>query len=122
MRGCAQRRQDYLLRSGIFHVVLNPQIAPRWAVHTFWGQGDPTAESGLLLRGTPCCLATLGLWKCKHCSETSPDCAMLGSCWGRSSLDWADFSLVLKVCHVTDLFGPFCLCLSSASCVGRMGR
>lgn len=43
-------------------------------------------------------------------------------CWGRSPLGWADFSLVLKVCHVTGLLGPFCLCLSRASCVGRMGR
>lgn len=98
MRGCAQRRQDYLLRSGIFHVVLNPRIAPRWAAHAFLGQGDPAAEAGLLLRGTP------GLWKCKHCSEGSPASALLGSCWERSPLDWADFSLVLKVCPVTGFF------------------
>lgn len=78
MHGCAQHRQDYLLRTGIFHVVLNPRIAPRWAAHTFLGQGDPAAEAGLLLQGTLCCPATLGLWKCQHCSEGSPASAMLG--------------------------------------------
>lgn len=106
MRVCAQHRQDYLLRSGIFRAALTLASSTDGLHARLSGQG---AGQRIWQQKLSCCLAMPGLWKWKGCPKVTLQTTCSGPFLERSPVDGADFSLEVKIHHASRFSGRFWL-------------